>query len=231
MRTIAFDASTLISFSLSGLAHLIPRIKERFDGMFIITPEVHSEIIGRPLQIKRYMMEALQLNALVESGCITVIDEERIEQKTAEMLAIANSIYRAKGSAISILHAGEASAIAAASVLGSAAIAMDERTARMVIEVPEALRKIMESRMHTRILMDSGSLRIFRKCAGAIPVVRSAELGLAAAELGILDSIRPAHDSGKMAAEAMLWSLKFSGCAIAESEIAAEIRMFRRRAG
>lgn len=228
MKTIVFDAGPLISLAMAGLADIIPKAKEKFNGEFIITPQVFSEVVQQPMQIKRFMLEALQINSLVSSGALTVIEEDKISEKTAQLMSLANSLYMAKGTLIRIVQQGEMSALAAASVIGSSAVVIDERTTRMILEAPEALRKIMEQRLRTKVELDRKRLEQFRQPFKRTAVIRSAELCFVAAEKGIVDDLLPEFDSGRLLAEAMLWSVKFSGCAISESEIAQAVRMFRR---
>ena len=68
MKAIIFDASTLISFAMNGLLREIVGLKKIFKGKFIITKEVKSEVIDRPIKIKRFELEALKIQQLIAPG-------------------------------------------------------------------------------------------------------------------------------------------------------------------
>ena len=61
---IIFDASTLISFSMNGLLDEVVKLKKIFKGKFLIPEDVKYEIIDRPLNVKRFELEALRLKKL-----------------------------------------------------------------------------------------------------------------------------------------------------------------------
>ena len=52
MRVLIFDSGALISIAMAGLIPELKELKKIFKGKFIITKEVKSEIIDRPLTIK-----------------------------------------------------------------------------------------------------------------------------------------------------------------------------------
>ena len=58
MKAIIFDSGTLISFAINGLYEELKLLKAKFDGKFIITDEVKAEIIDKPINIKRFELEA-----------------------------------------------------------------------------------------------------------------------------------------------------------------------------
>ena len=64
-KILIFDASPLISFAMNGLLPELKSLKETFEGKFIITKEVKYEIIDRPITIKRFELEALKLQELI----------------------------------------------------------------------------------------------------------------------------------------------------------------------
>jgi len=227
MKSMSFDAGPLISLALAGMAQYLPRLKEHFGGEFIITPEVHGEVVDTPLQSKRFTLEALRIESLVRGGTITLIDEERIRAATGRVMRIANRCYRAKGSHMKLVHIGEASAIAAASLLGSSAIVIDERTTRMMLEAPESLRQLMQKRLHTRVELDRQQLRRLQDMTRGIGIIRSAELAFIAVEKGVVDHLKLEHDTGKMLCEAALWGVKFAGCSISENEIGQAVMMLK----
>ena len=60
-KAIVFDSGTLINFAMNGMFQEFRELKKIFNGKFLITKEVKSEIIDRPITIKRFELEALRL--------------------------------------------------------------------------------------------------------------------------------------------------------------------------
>ena len=115
-KAIIFDASSLIGFSMNGLLYIIEELKKNFNGHFIITKEVKYEIIDRPLNIKRFKLEALKLTELFNKKVLELpevfgIDEEIISKKTQEFLNSSNSMYKDNRGDIHLLDLGEASCL------------------------------------------------------------------------------------------------------------------------
>src|SRR3989338_4468124 len=71
------------------------------------------------------------------------------------------------------------------------------------------------------IKMDQKNLKLFKENIGALPIIRSVEIGVAAYELGILDSYLLKWDkqARKDLLDALLWSMRFKGCAVSEKEM------------
>ena len=95
MKAIIFDSSTLISFSMNGMFEELRKLKKMFDGKFLITLEVKGEIIDKPVTIKKYELEALMLNQLLEEKVLEMpdsvgVDNKQISIKTREISNIAN---------------------------------------------------------------------------------------------------------------------------------------------
>ena len=65
-KVLIFDSSTIINFALNGILHILEELKKIFDGKFIVPRQVKKEIIDRPLQTKRFELEALQIRNLFE---------------------------------------------------------------------------------------------------------------------------------------------------------------------
>ena len=97
------------------------------------------------------------------------------------------------------------------------AIVVDERTTRILCEAPENLRKLLESKLHTKIDASEKNYPMFKD----FKVIRSSELVFMAYKLGIIDL--PAKKQEAM--EALLYGLKFKGCTISMREIDDEIGM------
>lgn len=217
-KAIIFDASTLINFVMNGLTNELAELKKIFNGKFIITKEVKQEIIDRPINIKRFELEALKLKQLLEKKIIEMpsslgINDGEISKKTQEILNIANSTFYTSRGNIHLIDSGEASCIALGELMNIKKIknvlAIDERTARMIIEKPENLWKLLEKKLHTKI---SQNKRNYNKFSG-LEVIRSSELVYVAYKKGIIN-----FGNGNTL-DALLYAVKFKGCSISEDEI------------
>ena len=219
-KAIVFDASTLISLSMNGLYPELRRLKEVFDGKFFITEDVWHEIIGKPLDIKKFSLEALNAKALLEEGILEMPDSVGIsnkdfEKKTKSLLKKANSIYKQKnGKSVEIIHSGEASSIALIRELEKknyeCLLAIDERTTRMLIEKPNKMKKYLKKKLHTNLKLDKKNFEPFK----GIKVIRSCEL----AYLAYKKDLVRLKDGDKIL-DALLYAVKTKGCAISSDEI------------
>src|SRR3989344_2487528 len=68
IKAIFFDAGPIISLVMSRLGWILPRLKEKYGGKFYITPAVKRELVERPLEIKRFEFEALQVMKFIHEG-------------------------------------------------------------------------------------------------------------------------------------------------------------------
>lgn len=217
-KIIIFDSSTLINIVLNGLVDEFKKLKDNFDGKFLITKEVVAEVIEKPLTIKRFKLEALKIRGLVEGKVLEMpsvfgVDEKEVSDLTKEVINKANNIYFNRGNAIQILHSGESSCIALSSLLRKKGIesvlSVDERTARMLCEKPENLASLFQKKLHTDIQMQKENLKYF----SGYKVIRSTELMYVAYKKGLLDF------GNHEALDALLYALKFNGCSISDDEI------------
>lgn len=216
---IIFDASTLISFSMNGLLDEIAKLKEIFEGKFLITEDVKYEIIDRPLNVKRFELEALRLKKLFDEKVLELpeslgIKNSEIVTKKESMIKIANSMFVGNSGNISLIHSGEASCLALSRILLDKKIphiiAVDERTTRMLGEKPENLKDLLERKMHTRVKIQRKDFKYFR----GFRFIRSTELIYVAWKKG-LTKLR----DGTTVLDALLYALKFKGCSISDEEI------------
>ena len=60
-RAIIFDAGTLITLAMNGLLPELRKLRGIFKGKFLITKEVKNEVVDRPINTKRFELEALQI--------------------------------------------------------------------------------------------------------------------------------------------------------------------------
>jgi len=220
MKAIIFDASTLISMAMNGLLNELRGLKNIFDGKFIITKQVKSEIIDRPVKIKRFELEALRLKQLFDERILELpaslglqINEKDILSKSQEFLSIANTAFSKGDRDIKLIDMGETSCLALSDILNKKeiqnVIAVDERTMRIVVEKPENLTKLLEKKLHSRVTLEKSNLKSFE----GFKLIRSAELIYVAYKNKLTELKDP------QVLDAMLYALKFKGCAISGEEI------------
>lgn len=217
-KAIIFDSSTLISFSMNGLLPELKALKEIFDGSFIITSDVKREIIDKPLTIKRFELEALRLNQLLDEKVLEMpvslkINQKDVSKKTEEIKNLANTTFFGRGRDIKLIDSGEASCLALSEMLTQKeiknVIAIDERTMRMLVENPENLKKLFQSKLHTKITSKKENYKFFK----GFKFIRSSELVYVMYKKGV------AKLKNGLLLDALLWAVKFKGCAISGDEI------------
>jgi hypothetical protein len=217
-KAIIFDSGTIINFALNGLFQEIEELKKIFKGKFLITKEVKREIIDKPLEIKKFELEALKIKELLDKKIFEMptsvgINEEQLTKETEIINNKANSIFLARGNYIHIVDLAESSCLALSKKLNSLnienLIAVDERTIRILSEKPENLVKILESKLHTKIIFSQEKLYEFMK----FNFIRSTEIMYIAYKKDIIKI------KDKRLLDALLYALKYHGCSISDEEI------------
>ncbi len=223
-KVIIFDASTLISFAMNGLFKYLVELKKTFKGKFIITSEVKEEIIERPLNIRRFELEAMQVNQLILDKTLEFpsslgISDQEVSKETDRILNQINSSFYEKDKPIHLVDLGEVSCLALGKILNekdiSNLLVIDERTARMICEKPENLRKLLTKKHQTTIRYDKNMIRDLNQ----FRIIRSAELIYIIYKKGLIEI------QNKKVLEALLYALKYKGCSISEEEIDEIIRI------
>ncbi len=213
-RILILDSSSIITLALTSLLFVLEKLKQKFNVRFVTTQYVLNECVKVPLNIKRFELEALMIKKLVDDGIIEII---KVDNKDVnEIMNKANTAYKARNDYIKLIHAGEASCIALYNKLQTQekAIVIDERTTRMLCENPENLRRLLERKLHTYVSMDKNKLKQF----SGINVIRSSEIVFIALKQSIITEAI-SKTSNKQAIDALLYALKFHGCAISKQEI------------
>jgi hypothetical protein len=217
-KILIFDAGPLIGFTMNGLLPELKKLKEIFPGKFIITKEVKEEIIDRPITIKRFELEALKLQELINDRTLEFpeslgINEEKISKETKELIDIANNTMFERGKPIHLIDKGETSALILSKILNEEnkknILVVDERTTRMLCEKPENLRKLLQKKLHSKIEMKKQNLTYFQ----GFKIIRSTELAYLIHKKN-LTSIK-----NTKILDALLYALKYKGCAISREEI------------
>ncbi len=216
MKYIIFDAGPVISLTMNGLLPVLEELKKDFDGEFVVTPAVKKEIIDRPLKIKKFKLEAMQVAELMKKGVFTpsskVVSNQALHKEASRILKQANNSLKSSKTheRIKLIQDGEASCMAFANLCGADnVIVIDERTTRIMIESPEGLRGLLEKKLSTPIVEVSNSLNEFKPQK----FIRSAELIYIAYKKGFL------QEKTKEFLDAVLFALKFKGTAISSKEI------------
>jgi len=219
-KALIFDASTLINLSMNGLLDVLAKLRKIFQGKFLITENVRYETIEHPLKIKKFELGALKINFLLKQKIIEMpdilgISEKEIEEKTRELLNTSNHTFIAQESYIRLIDSGEASCLALSELLSRKgiknAIAMDERTTRMLCEKPENLQKLLESKLHTKIKVKKENFLAFSQ----FKIIRSCELMYIAYKNKLVEL-----ENGNVL-DALLYAVKYKGCSVSRNEIEA----------
>ena len=172
----------------------------------------------RPLSVKRYEFEALQVMKFIREGILEVYTNVP-QKKVEELKTLANSSFSIRGKSMDIIQSGEMESVAAALQL-NAAVVMDERTLRLFIENSPELQGILEYRFSSKIQADKIKIKQFSASLQGIPIIRSTELVGVAYKMGLLDGFIPPGKDGKdTLLDSVLWATKYNGCAITEQEI------------
>jgi len=221
MKTLIFDSSALITMTMNNLIWVLDELKLVFDGDFCICPEVKAELVDNPLNTKRFEFDALQVMQKIRQGTLTLIEHQNSKDMGNRLLDLANHSFKSKNTWITIVHRGEMEALATGIVLNSSAFVVDERTTRLLIESPVALKDLLQSKLHTRVEVNRPNLRQFRYLVRNIKVIRSVELLLVAYEKGLLDKflLDNVENPREILIDGLLWGLKLRGCAISREEI------------
>ena len=217
MKYLIFDAGPIISLAMNGMLPVIEKLKEVFPGEFILTPHVKNEVVNRPMKIKKFKLEAMQVNDMIERGIFkmssTVVPQEKLDKEVKRLLRVTNGVLRttSTGEKISIIHNGEAACLAFANLCKcDNVIVIDERTTRMLTEAPKNLEKMMEKKLHTPLDAELSLLDELKD----FKFIRSAELLFVAWKKGLIH-VKKSKDL----LDALLYGVKFKGCAISSTEI------------
>ncbi len=218
MKIIIFDSGTLISFTMAGIVPELRELKKIFDGKFIITPEVKIELVDKPMNNKKFELEAMKIQQLLDDKILELpesigVKSSEIKREIDSILKVANNLFTTKRGPVKLIHFGETSCLALSKILNRKkienVIAVDERTTRMLGEKPENLKKFMESRLHSNINAKSENYKFFKE----FKFIRSTELIYVAYKKKLVRFKKgPVLD-------ALLYALKFKGAAISGEEI------------
>ena len=97
MKLLIFDAGPLISLTMNGLLNILEKIKKTFSGEFVITPHVKKEIIENPSKIKKYELEAIKVQKLIDNKILVpsskFVKNNILEKETIRLSKRLNSSF------------------------------------------------------------------------------------------------------------------------------------------
>lgn len=217
MKFLIFDAGPLISLTMNGLIEVIENLKNVFDGEFIITPQVKREVIDRPLSIKKYKLEAIQVKNLLDKKILRMsgdfVSDAKLNREIKRLMKVSSGFLRTEedGKKISIIHEGEVSCLAFSNLCASEnVIVIDERTTRLLSEAPEKILELMERKLHTKLVMEKSLVKEFEK----YKFIRSSEILFIAYKKNLFNMKKDIQ-----LLDALLYGVKFKGAAISSGEI------------
>ena len=218
MKAIILDSGVLINLSLNGMLNLIPELKKDTGVRFVITSDVKYETADRPVGVPRFELGALRILSLIKSKDIEMpsdfgVAEEELKSSRDRMMQIANQSLRSRNQWIRIVSNAEMSCLALSKIFSHKGIeniiAIDERTTRLLSEKPENLSKLISSKVHEQIHLETKNLSEFN----GFRFIRSSELVYVAFKKGLLKISDP------RVLEAVLFATKYHGSSISFEEI------------
>lgn len=221
MKSLVFDTSSIISIVTNDLLWVLGPLKKMFNGEFYIPYSVREELVDKPLTIKRFKLEAIMINKLINDHVLNVYNELNAQ----DLLEHINNIYLVDNKPVKIVSLAEVEALALFLRVQSSSYVVDERTMRLVIEDQEKLRLLLEKKLHTKVDMNKDLLKEFQHIVEGVKVIRSTELLIMAYEKGFLNQYITAKNTDKDLVDGLLWGLRLNGCAISTEEIDEIIRL------
>ncbi|MEM4272613.1 MAG: hypothetical protein QXH30_03400 [Candidatus Bilamarchaeaceae archaeon] len=216
-KYVLCDSSMLISLTSSCLEGLLYFFRDKYGVQMLIPRSVQRETVDTPLSLstKEHCFSAIRIKDMINDGVLKTIDED-VSAETKKIMGIANSIFYARGSPISLIHLGETEILALARKLDISSILIDERTARILIEDPASMVGHLQGEFRTAIMVNRQNLAQLAEMVKGMEVIRSTEVAFLGYEKGFF---RHFDGMEKQAAEAALYKLKYAGCAISFKEI------------
>ncbi len=214
---IVADSSAIISLATNCLSPALALLNTKI----FVTPTVYNEVVVNPMNSKRYALESLRIKKLFSEHAIEI--KEPDDEVTRTILNCCNSVFESRHVPLNVIHRGEAEVMALAKEIKADAILVDERTTRLFIEDPVQLKGVLTGRINREIHVNNSQLKKLSILLPDVPILRSAEVAAVAYERGILDKYL--YPEKNKVLEAVLYSLKFSGCSISWDEIKDYLRL------
>ena len=230
MKAIVFDSSTIISLVTSCLAWILRELKKATEIEFLIPRKVYEEVVVAALRNWNYKLEGVRVLNLIGQNILKVEDLKETNREASRFLNLANNLFYTKRRNLRLIHYGEAEAVGLCKVLGVKNLAVDEKTTRLILENPEKLKSLLESKLHMKIRVNERNLRNLRENYGDFNVLRSTELLALGYEKGVFANfLGGCGVDGKLRRDFLLGALrllKLNGCAIGGDEINEYMEIF-----
>jgi hypothetical protein len=217
MKYLIFDAGPIISMAMNGLLPILEKLKEVADCEFILTPAVKREVIDKPIKVKKFKLEALKVQSLLNRGVFKmsqeIVNDNDLNKETKRIIKAVNGILRSEktNEKIMLIHEGEAACLAFANLCKSEnLIVIDERTTRMIFESAHNMKQMMEHKLHCDLVSNFDLLND----VGKFRFVRSAEIVFMAYKKDLIGL-----GKGREVMDGLLYALKFRGTTISSKEI------------
>ena len=222
MKSIFVDSSSIISLSENCMLWLLHKLKEITGVHFIIPEKVKVETMDRALGIRRFQLEGTRVMRNIANNTLEVVNKPEVKDMANEIYDIANKCFYTKRGPLKLIHEGDAEVLALAKHLGASGILTDERIMRSFIEDPKSLMEVQSRRLHTGVKMNEEMYKEFKELVPPLVILRSTEIAAVAYKKGAFEEyIEPIDDHRikNLLVEGIMWSLKYSGCAISEEEV------------
>jgi len=217
MKYLIFDAGPIISMAMNGLLPVLDKLKDNFDGEFILTPAVKREVLDKPMKVKKFKLEALMVKSMIDRGVFKmsgdVVNDNDLNRETKRIMKSVNGVLRSAktNEKIMLVHEGESACLAFANLCKcDNLIVIDERTTRMIFESAINMKEMMEYKLHCDLVSNFDLLRD----VGKFKFVRSAELVFIAYKKDLVGL-----GKGRDVLDGLLYGLKFKGTTISSKEI------------
>jgi len=219
MQKMVFDSSSIISISDKCFMNILRKLAGTGKVEFIIPQKVFEETVSRPMNIKRFELNAIRIKDAIDEGHFSIAKPTPEINKTTEKIsALVNCIAFSRKKCLKLIHRGEIETLALCKEIGASALVIDERTTRLVVEDPQSLRGFLEHRYGRGVELVEEKIAELNKFMGDLEIIRSVELIALAYELGLFEG---EISQNKKSLEAALYSMKFAGCAVSFEEIKA----------
>ncbi len=216
-KTIVLDSSTLITISDNCMIKIIKNLSQKENISFVIPQSVYEESVVTPMRIRKFELNAIRIRDAVEEGYLQVASAtENFRQRLQKLQFTCDNLCTFNGARMIIIHRGEMETLALMKEINADALAIDERTTRLLLEEPQSLEWFLRKRHNGKISLNPNRIDEFRREYAQIKVIRSTELISLAYEDG---SFGNELHTTKQAVEAALFAAKFTGCAVSEDEI------------
>ena len=210
---------------MARMSWILPELKKKFNGKFYITPAVRKELIERPIQIKRFQFEALQVLKMIRDGVLEIY-EDIPKKEIMRLNKLANTSFMINNKPMEIIQSGEIQSVICALKTNADAIVMDERTLRLFIENNKEMKSLLERRFKKNVSVNPENMNQFSQELQKVKIIRSIELISTAYKMNLFDHYTPKIKNGKsILAESILWAAKYNGCAVTQHEVE-EIKNF-----